>query len=483
MGSQKAGTIRAIFRLMPGKTAAVLIVLLAAMRASFAQSPPAMGSNFDNQYVRMTILPGWIVGSSTPPLVKFSRGKYVLTVNPIYVHASGVEGGRFEEVTDGMRSVQAVRAEVLQPSWILCAQSDHVVAITGTLSLVNLYTDDTKENVANDCKFPADGKTAWFGSYFVSEGSESSYTITLSYDTDDVNALPKKGTPELERVLNDVATMLKSFELKPPIVISSIEPQTAAPGATVTLHGSGFDLKNFNLEPRFVVLPDLTMAPPTVAPDGKSMSFEIPPSKTIESCDRPGYVYIGGNCVPAPPNHLGVVECPRVNDRHPTFCGVLFPPGAYQIQVVGEMVRSNDVILTVTAPKPAPVSISLLYPNVGVLPGDTIRVRGKGFTATGNTVKIGSAVVSNVPSPDGSNLEFEAPLPAEQSLTRGQYYREVSVANERGKSNAIALSYHYADYTNPNTLRWRPGGWAYRPQQQAPAHTNTAPQSQPSSQH
>jgi hypothetical protein len=468
---------------MPGKTAAFIIVVLVAVRVSVAQSPPAMSRSFDNQYVRMTILPGWTADSSKPPLLKVSHGKYVLTVNPIYVHASGVEGGRFEEVTDGMRSVQAVREEVLQPSWILCAQSDHVVAITRTLSLVELYTDDTKENVANDCKFPADGRTAWFGSYFAGAGSESEYTITLSYDTDDVNALPKKGTPELERVLSDVVTMLKTFELKPPIVISRIEPQTAAPGAMVTLHGSGFGLKNFNLEPRFVVLPDLTMAPPAVAPDGKSMSFEIPPSETIESCDRPGYVYVGGNCVPAPPNHAGVVECPRVNDRHPTFCGVPFSPGVYKIQVVGEMVRSNDVTLTVTAPKGASVSISLLYPNNGVLPGDTIRVRGQGFTRTGNTVKIGSAVVSNVPSPDGSSLEFEAPLPAGDSLIRGQYYFEASVANERGKSNAIALSYHYADYTNPNTLRWRPGGWAYRPQQQAPAHTNTAPQSQPSSQH
>jgi hypothetical protein len=277
---------------MPGRTAAFVIVVLVAMRVSFAQSPPARGSNFDNQYVRMTILPGWTVDRSTPPLVKFSHGKYVLTINPIYERASEVEGGRFEEVTDGMRSVQAVRAEVLQPSWILCARSD-VVVITETLSLVELYTDDTKENVPNACKFPADGKTAWFGSYFVSEGSESAYTVTLSYDTDDVNALPKKGTPELERVLNDVVTMLKTFELEPPIVISRIEPQTAAPGAMVTLYGSGFDLKNFNLEPRFVVLPDLTMSPPAVAPDGKSMSFEIPPSKNIMSCAGPGYVDIG----------------------------------------------------------------------------------------------------------------------------------------------------------------------------------------------
>jgi hypothetical protein len=118
------------------------------------------------------------------------------------------------------------------------------------------------------------------------------------------------------------------------------------------------------------------------------------------------------------------------------------------------MVHSNGVTLTVTAPKLAPVSISLLYPNVGVLPGDTIRVSGKGFTATGNTVTIGSAVVSDVPSPDGSTLEFDAPHPAGDSFIRGQYYFEAFVANEKGKSNSIALSYQYANYTNPNGFSW-----------------------------
>ena len=37
------------------------------------------------------------------------------------------------------------------------------------------------------------------------------------------------------------------------------------------------------------------------------------------------------------------------------------------------------------------------------------------------------------------------PLPAGDSLVRGQYYFEASVANEKGKSNAIAFSYHNAN--------------------------------------
>ncbi|MFZ0315187.1 MAG: hypothetical protein WAL85_20975 [Candidatus Korobacteraceae bacterium] len=426
---------------MPGKTAAFVIVVFAAISVSFAQSPPAIGSNFENQYVGMTILPGWTVDASSPPLVKLRHGNYVLTIDPIHTHARAF--GSLEDIASVLPSVEAVMREVDGPWMTSCAQPGKMIG-TSRIRLWPLYTDDTKSNVDYGCKFPSDGKPAWFGSYAMGAGPESEYIIALAYDTNDVNALPKKDSPELRQVLSDVERMMKTCELKPPIVITSIEPQTAAPGATVTLYGSGFALKNFDLEPRFVVLPDMTMAPPVVAADGKSMSFRIPPSKRIESCDRPGYVDIGGNCVPVLPERVGIIECPRVNDRHPTFCGVPFPPGAYQIQVAGTMVRSNDVTLTVTA-KPAPVSISLLYPNVGVLPGDTIRVSGKGFTATGNTVTIGSAVVSNVPSPDGLTLEFEAPPSAGDSLIRGQYYFEASVANEKGKSNAITFGYSNAD--------------------------------------
>ncbi len=437
---------------MPGRIVAFVIVVLAAMKVSFAQSPPAMGSHFENEYVRVTIVPGWTVDASSPPLVKVAHGNYVLTINPILTHSRAF--GSLEDIASGLPSVEAVMREVDGPWMTSCAQPGKMI-VTSRIQMRPLYTYETKPNVDYGCKFPSDGKPAWFGSYSMGAGPESEYIIALAYDTNDVNALPKRDSPELRQVLRDVDRMMKTCELKAPIVISRIEPQTAAPGAMVTLYGSGFALKYFNLEPRFMVLPDLTMAPPAVASDGKSMSFRIPPSKNIMACAGPGYVDVGGNCVPVLPEQVGMIECPQVNDRHPTFCGVPFPPGTYRIQVVGEMVRSNEAPLTVTAPKPTPVSISLLYPNVGVLPGDTIRVSGKGFTATGNTVSIGSALVSNVPSPDGSTLEFDAPHPAGDSFISGQYYFEASVANEKGKSNSITLSYQYVNYTNPNGFSWQ----------------------------
>jgi len=431
---------RAIFRGMKRTFAAVLVVLMTGTALLSSQT------NFENQYVRMTVLPGWTVdASSSPPLVKVTHGRYVLTIDPIFVHASGVKGGRISEIVSGMPSVEAVRAGVEGPWGTDCAQPNNVVIITGTLSLANLYTDDTKSNVENGCVFPSDGQPAWFGSLFVGEGSESEYTITLAYDTRDVNALPKEGTTELKQVLSDVQTMLKSLEMKPPIVISSIGPRTALPGATVTLRGSGFDLKNFNLRPEFSTFRDLSITTIAVAGDGKSMIVEIPASRTIRSCDRPGYAYIGENCVAASPNST-YIECPRVNDRHPTFCGVPFPAGVYSVQVVGIMVRSNELSLTVTAPQPTPVFISLLYPDSGVIPGDTIRVQGKGFTRTSNTVKIGSAavvdeVIDDVPSSDGTTLSFAAPDPPNGNLTPVVQYYDVRISNANGESNQIIFRY------------------------------------------
>ena len=407
-----------------------------------------------NQYVRMTILPGWTVDTSKPPLVRVIRGKYVLTIDPIYTHASGIVGGRFGEATQGMRSVEAVRAGVEGPWGTDCAQPNNALVVTKYLSLANLYTEATKANAEEGCKFPADGKSAWFGALFVGEGSESEYTITLAYNTTDVNALPKKGNPELKRVFSDVATMLKTMELKPPLVVSSVEPNSAQPGATIKVLGSGFSLPGNDVRPRFVKVPNLEIPKPTIAPDGKSLTFVLPTSVSVSTCP-PGYIMQDGKCVVVPAGYDETNDCPRRNDDSANFCGMPFPPGTYELEIVGSMVQSNKVILSVMPPKPTPVSISMLYPNYMVDPGESITVRGKGFTASGNTVKIGSAIVSNVPSSGGRTLTFPAPMPAGSSFMPGLAYYLASVANSNGESNSITVVYRYADPNNPNRLRWQ----------------------------
>ncbi len=97
------------------------------------------------------------------------------------------------------------------------------------------------------------------------------------------NALPRWGAPELMQVLREVAAMLDTLHLKPPIVVSKIVPAAAAAGSTVTIYGSGF--KQFNQqEVFFSEYPNNFIAAPEVAADGHSMTFRVPASLQLISC-------------------------------------------------------------------------------------------------------------------------------------------------------------------------------------------------------
>jgi len=75
-------------------------------------------NQFENQYLKIQILPGWTVAPSTDQTLNLIEGKYLLSINPIFVHASGIIGGRFGE------SIDAVMANVDQPAGgFECAQS------------------------------------------------------------------------------------------------------------------------------------------------------------------------------------------------------------------------------------------------------------------------------------------------------------------------------------------------------------------------
>ena len=195
-----------------------MIVLLIAAGILAAQSSPASGRPLDNPYLAITILPGWTVGPSVDQKLHLIEGRYLLTINPVFTHASGVEGGRFSEIVEGMPSLDAVTANVDQPAGggeCTLDRSD-ALKVTETISLGNLYTDSSK--TGNGCVFPASGPPAWFGSFSRGDGPESEYTITLSYNSADVNGLPRKGSPELKQVFAEVVATLKTLRLKPPII-------------------------------------------------------------------------------------------------------------------------------------------------------------------------------------------------------------------------------------------------------------------------
>ncbi len=421
----------------------ILCGLSALLAAQSHQSPIARSQaaeKFESPYLTMTVVSGWAVTPPVDQTVKVTHGKYVLTINPIFTHASGAPCGRFPEL-GGMRSVEAVMANVDQPAGgFECSQSSsQPTIINKDISLSNLYTDRSKSE--NGCTFPSSGHPVWFGSVFCGEGSESEYAITLGYDTDDVNQLPAKGNAELKKVFTDVVEMLKTLDLKPPILISRISPDSAPVGTTVTVYGSGFNVPGFTTALVFNDFPNNPMPPPAIAADGKSLTFKIPNSIGTVSC-QPGRVLIDGFCLPIPPDHVNINDCPQRSDGASNFCGIPLEPGAYKISVwaEGSGVSSNAVSLTVL-PTPTPVVLTLLYPNSFVKPGDTITVRGGGFAPTGNTVKIGSSFLDNIQSPDRKTITFQAPIPSGDSFDYGNRVYQASVSNSNGKSNSISVDY------------------------------------------
>src|SRR5579872_6260361 len=238
------------------------VTLLAAQSHQSPIASSQTAEKFESPYLTMTVVPGWSV---TPPVdqrVEVTYGKYVLTINPIFTHASGAPCGRFPEL-GGMRSVQAVMANVDQPAGgFECSQSSsQPTIINKDISLCDLYTDRSKSE--NGCTFPASGHPVWFGSVFCGEGSESEYAITLGYDTDNVNELPARDSAELKSIFIDVVKMLKTLNLKPPILISRISPDSAPVGTTVTVYGSGFNVPGFTSALVFTDFPNNPMPPPS----------------------------------------------------------------------------------------------------------------------------------------------------------------------------------------------------------------------------
>ena len=421
---------------------AILFALLLTSAAGLAQAPS--GQKIDNQFLTITVSAGWTVAEFIDQklMLQLTRGNYVLQINPVFTHASGVEGGRFNEIVAGMPSVDAVMGEVDQPAGgFECSQSSaEPTVINDQIKLYNLYTDSSKTE--SPCKYPADGRVAWFGSFSAGDGPESEYTITLAYATSDVNALPKKGSNELESVFAEVAGMLKTLRLKPPITLSRIEPASAPPGTMVTIYGTGLNIPAFRATVRFSEIPNQFMPDPVLVRDGTSLMFQVPASMQMISCPE-GRIEVNEGCVPTPANHVDVNDCPRIAGVRTNFCGVPMQSGTYHVSVVaGNSVLSTEAVpFAVTSPKPPPVFISLLYPNYLVSVGSIITVRGRGFAPTGNTVRIGSAVVSGVDSPDGVTLSFPAPAPAGQTLFRPLHIYEATVSNSNGTSNPILFWY------------------------------------------
>ena len=192
--------------------------------------------------------------------LNITHGKYVLAINPVFIHASGVDGGRVGEILPGRPSVIAVIGDDdAEDVTSQCAQwSD--THVSKKVTLRNLYIDPEKKS--EYCNLSLPPHPVWFASFDSGEGPESDYSVALTSTTSDLNALPRKDSPELRQVISDVTRMLRTLRLKPPIVITKVVPASAPPGATVTIYGSGFKLLDRPAEVSFREFPNNSMPPP-----------------------------------------------------------------------------------------------------------------------------------------------------------------------------------------------------------------------------
>jgi hypothetical protein len=423
----------------------VIAALLAS--ASIVKSSTSSGRKIETQYATMSVSPGWAMVNSEGPTLVLKKGNYILTIDPIFSHASGVIGGRFYEVTGEMSSVRLVMGTMDgPPSPSECAQwPAEEIAITTKVSLQNLYTDNSKRGMG--CRFPRKRKPAWFGAYS-SGGSElfgspndGEYAITLDYQAANPDGLPSQDSSELRSSLTEVVAMLKTLHLKAPITISKIEPQSAPPGTTITVYGSGFNLRGGATSVIFTDFPNDPRPEPIIALDGRTLTFQVLTSTIAISC------LDIGNTHWCPHRVINGADfdklCPQLNSVRGNFCAIAIPPGAYQVVVNAGGVASNPWPFTVTVPEPSAVSISVVYPDYLVEPGNLITVLGSGFAPANNSVRIGTVVVNGLPSSDGKTITFGAPVPDDRSSfvsNIGVY--EMSVSNANGKSNSISLWYH-----------------------------------------
>ena len=88
------------------------IAMLLISGIAVAQSH-APGKKFENQYLTMTISSGWAAEPSADQKLSITDGKYLLTINPIFMHATSV--ARFEQVAEGP-SFDAVTSKLDDPS-------------------------------------------------------------------------------------------------------------------------------------------------------------------------------------------------------------------------------------------------------------------------------------------------------------------------------------------------------------------------------
>jgi len=205
----------------------LLFLLLAECgQGAIAQQSSAQPGNrnavYENQYLRVVLLPGWTAKSPRrhPAAVNIAKGNYILYINTQASQASAVEGGRFDEIAMGAPSADAVVTTFPSPP---CGTAESKPAVKPH-TRVDLYVSKADSKSQAWCDAPSSGATAWYFSYitdaaggyfnFYVPGQNRALVATMAYSAKDVNSLPLKGSPELDSTLSEMTSIVNSLKVK-----------------------------------------------------------------------------------------------------------------------------------------------------------------------------------------------------------------------------------------------------------------------------
>jgi hypothetical protein len=214
------------------------------IHTSVPTKPAATGSVFENDFIKVTIPEGWRLTEATTTLqdqiydkntgkttkvgkpqttkngaVNITKGNYILYINTQALQASGANGGRQAEVTEGVPSADAVITD--QPNE--CGTSDKQPVYEGYFRVDYFMNSQTRQA---GCKAPTQG-TIWFFSYITDSrngyfnyypqgknGETRALVITMAYNSKDVNKLPVKSDPTLNTTLKEMTSIAQSLQVK-----------------------------------------------------------------------------------------------------------------------------------------------------------------------------------------------------------------------------------------------------------------------------
>jgi hypothetical protein len=201
----------------------------------------AQNKTFENQYLKVNLVAGWTAKavSNTSGAVNITKGNYILYVSTQTSQASGVEGGRFAEISMGAKSADAVNVAPPAPE---CGTRKET-KVNPKLLRSDLFVSSKEKH--EYCRTPANGKNVWYFSYLTTSKSagyfnyyriqkntsllladlretpseefgenDTGWVITMAYNSKNINSFPEKDGSGLKTALNQMSLMVNSLKIK-----------------------------------------------------------------------------------------------------------------------------------------------------------------------------------------------------------------------------------------------------------------------------